>query len=208
MQFTAKSNSKCSWWSHIKQKMTKELSEMSLEELWKLFPIFLVEHKKEWTKYYDEMKAHLTVLLSDYPIERISHIGSTAINEIWAKNIVDVLIEIANNAKIIDIASCLEKNGFTVMSKAKERISLNFGYSKHGFEEKVYHIHLRYVGDNDELYFRDYLNEHPQVAKEYETLKLRLWKQYEHNRDAYTEAKTDFISNVTTKAKEKYMGRY
>ncbi len=44
--------------------------------------------------------------------------------------------------------------------------------------------HLRYVGDNDELYFRDYLNEHSEVAKEYETLKLRLWKQYEHNRDA------------------------
>ena len=23
----------------------------------------------------------------------------------------------------------------------------------------MYHVHLRYAGDNDELYFRDYLNE-------------------------------------------------
>ena len=44
-------------------------------------------------------------------------------------------------------------------------------------------------------HFRDYLNEHPAVAKEYETLKLRLRKQYEHNRDAYTDAKTDFSPN-------------
>mgnify|MGYP007053940528 FL=1 len=28
--------------------MKKKLEEMSLEELWQLFPIFLVEHKSEW----------------------------------------------------------------------------------------------------------------------------------------------------------------
>ncbi|WP_026493145.1 GrpB family protein [Butyrivibrio sp. XPD2002] len=67
-------------------------------------------------------------------------------------------------------------------------------------EFRMYLVHLRYAGDNDELYFRDYLNEHPAVAKEYETLKLRLWKQYEHDRDAYTDAKTDFISKWTAEA--------
>ena len=50
--------------------------------------------------------------------------------------------------------------------------------------------------------FRDYLNEQPIVATEYETMKLRLWKQYEHNRDAYTDAKTDFISRWTVEAQK------
>ena len=68
--------------------------------------------------------------------------------------------------------------------------------------------HLRLVGDNDELYFRDYLNDHPQTAKEYEALKLRLWKEFEHDRDAYTEAKTDFIKVVTAKGRQEYAGRY
>jgi GrpB-like predicted nucleotidyltransferase (UPF0157 family) len=72
----------------------------------------------------------------------------------------------------------------------------------------VYHIHLRYAGDNDELYFRDYLNEHPAVAKEYEALKLRLWKQFEHNRNAYTEAKTEFITKWTAEARKEYGKRY
>lgn len=53
-----------------------------------------------------------------------------------------------------------------------------------------------------------HLNEHPAVAKEYETLKLRLWKQYEHDRDAYTDAKTDFISKWTAEARKEYGDRY
>ncbi len=71
------------------------------------------------------------------------------------------------------------------------RASFNKGYTLDGFAEKVFHLHLRYSEDNDELYFRDYLIENPDIAKEYEKLKLGLWKKYEHDRDAYTEAKTD-----------------
>ena len=62
--------------------------------------------------------------------------------------------------------------------------------------------------DNNELYFRDFLNEHPQIAKEYETLKLGLWKKYEHNRDAYTDAKTGFICKWTAEARKLYGDRY
>ena len=146
--------------------------------------------------------------LAEYPVERISHIGSTAIHGICAKNIVDVMIEISENADIEEAAYTLERNGFIKMSAETSRISLNRGYTEEGFADKVYHIHLRYTGDNDELYFRDYLNEHPQIAKEYEALKLELWKRYEHNRDAYTDAKTDFIRKWTTEARRIYGNRY
>ena len=56
--------------------------------------------------------------------------------------------------------------------------------------------------------WKDSFHEHPVVAKEYETLKLQLWKLYEHNRDAYTEAKTDFISKWTAQARMEYGDRY
>ena len=188
--------------------MGKELSEMTLEELWDLFPIFLVQHDDQWNGYYEEIEAVITDLLKDYQIKRISHIGSTAIQGIWAKNIVDVLVEISKEADMEGAARILEQNGFIRMSEEKGRISLNKGYTKEGFADKVYHIHLRYTGDNDELYFRDYLNEHPQIAKEYEALKLELWKKYERNRDAYTEAKTGFIRKWTTEARRIYGDRY
>lgn len=67
---------------------------------------------------------------------------------------------------------------------------------------------LRHMGDNDELYFRDYLNAHPEISKEYEEMKLKLWKEYEHNRDGYTDAKTKFISKYTKEAKKIYGNRY
>lgn len=188
--------------------MGKELSEMSLEELWELFPISLVAHNDKWNRYYDEIESFLKIKLLECPIERISHIGSTAISGIWAKDIVDVLIEVSKDSDIENTANVIEKNGFIRMSTDARRISFNHGYTKDGFSDKVFHIHLRYVGDNDELYFRDYLNEHTQIAGEYETMKLQLWKMYEHNRDAYTNAKTEFIRKWTAKAKKVYAGRY
>uniref|UniRef100_I5AW69 Dephospho-CoA kinase/protein folding accessory domain-containing protein n=1 Tax=Eubacterium cellulosolvens (strain ATCC 43171 / JCM 9499 / 6) TaxID=633697 RepID=I5AW69_EUBC6 len=186
----------------------KDLSKMTLEELWELFPIFLVAHDDRWEESFDEVEKMLIGLLADQPVVRISHIGSTAIQGIWAKNIIDVMVEISQSVSIKDMVQILKQDGFIIMSTAKNRISLNKGYTENGFADKVYHIHLRYTGDNDELYFRDYLNEHPDVAKEYETLKLRLWKQYEHNRDAYTNAKTDFISKWTAEARKEYGDRY
>jgi len=46
------------------------------------------------------------------------------------------------------------------------------------------------------------------MGKEYGKLKLKLKEKYEHNRDGYTEAKSDFILKYTEKAKEKYVDRY
>ena len=103
-----------------------------------------------------------------------------------------MLIEIPKYIGIEEVAQVIEANGFIRMSTEDKRVSFNKGYTNDGFADKVYHIHLRYTGDNDELFFRDYLNEHSNIAKEYENLKLVLWKKYEHNRDAYTECKNGF----------------
>ena len=188
--------------------MSKELSEMSLEELWELFPIFLVEPNEKWSDYYSEIETVIRKVLNAFPIDRISHIGSTSIEGIWAKNIIDVLVEIPEQVDMEKAAQALEQNGFSRMSADVGRISLNRGYTRDGFAEKVYHLHLRYTGDNDELYFRDYMNEHPEIAKEYEDLKRRLWQMYEHNRDAYTDAKSDFIHKWTVEAQRAYGDRY
>ena len=102
----------------------------------------------------------------------------------------------------------LLQNGYLLMSESQGRMSFNKGYTPSGFAKRVFHLHLRYEGDHDELYFRDYLQEHPAVAKNYEQLKLSLWKQYEHNRDAYTDSKTDFIKKYTKEAKKLYGRRY
>lgn len=186
--------------------MGKRLSEMTLEELWKLFPIYLTAHQPCWQAWYFEEESLLKAAL--LPIERISHIGSTAVPSIWAKPIIDILLEIPKESNLCDYKALIINKGYICMSQSENRLSFNKGYTENGFAERVFHLHLRYVGDNNELYFRDYLLEHPKAAKEYEELKLRLWKVYEHNRDDYTNAKAEFVKRYTEQAKVIYESRY
>ena len=180
--------------------MSKKLSEMTLEELWQLFPIFLAEHKDCWEKYYAEEAADLKRLLPTGT--KITHIGSTAVKGIWAKPIVDILVEVDETVSLSGVGAILQDNGWIKMSETERRMSYNKGYTETGFAEKVYHLHLRYVGDNDEIYFRDYLIMHPEIAKEYEALKFELWKKFEHDRDGYTGAKSEFVKRYTALAKQ------
>lgn len=50
--------------------------------------------------------------------------------------------------------------------------------------------------------------EHTDIASEYEKMKLKLWKEYEHNRDGYTNAKAEFVKKYTNEAKLRYGNRY
>lgn len=188
--------------------MSRKLSEMTLEELWALFPIILEPHSDRWTGYYAEIERLLSDAFEGFDVRRISHIGSTAIDGIWAKPIVDVLVELGAGESMENVSDAIVHAGFIRMSASTERMSFNRGYTEQGFAEKVYHLHLRRAGDHDELYFRDYMNAHPDAAAEYERLKLDLRKRFEHDRDGYTAAKTDFIREYTEKAKAEFAGRY
>lgn len=188
--------------------MKKQLNEMTLEELWQLFPIVLKPHRDCWTQWYVEEEKQLRQLLSGSGIVRMSHIGSTAVSTIWAKPIIDILVETADQTALQRVARKLENGGYLRMSEEQNRISLNKGYTAEGFAERVFHVHVRLKDDHDELYFRDYLTAHPTAAKEYETLKRKLWELFEHNRDAYTQGKTEFVRQYTKIAKEQYCGRY
>ena len=81
--------------------MGRTLAEMTLEELWELFPIFLIEHNEKWKEYYVEIESFLQDILADYQVVRINHIGSTAAKGIWAKDIVDVLLEIGDRKSVV-----------------------------------------------------------------------------------------------------------
>ena len=188
--------------------MSKKLSEMSLEELWELFPVILTEHQSDWNKWYSEEKKMLQGILPEENVARMSHIGSTVIDNIWAKPIIDILVEVTIDTHLQNIKEILTFNGYTCMSQSDNTASFNKGYTENGFAERVFHLHLRYVGDNNELYFRDYMMEHPEVAKEYERLKLDLWNQYKHDRDGYTNAKSEFVTRYTKEAKKVYGDKY
>lgn len=181
--------------------MSHTLNDMTLEELWQLFPIVLTPHQPQWKDWAHEEIIKLSGLLEDYnPI--ITHIGSKAIHHIQAKPIIDILVEINPGADKQQIKEKMEAAGYICMSVCDIRMSFNKGYTPAGYADKVFHIHFHRIGDNDEILFRDYLIAHPEVAKGYEKLKLSLLPKYRNDRNGYTEAKTAFVRSVVDIAKK------
>jgi len=190
---------------------SKPLMEMTNEELWQLFPVILSGHHPEWEELYREERNMLRQIFGRENIRRISHIGSTAVDGLIAKPTIDVLVEIMDETDVGDLIRKMEDAGYIYLPQPGNpppHIMFIKGYTPHGFEGQVYHVHVRYAGDWDELYFRDYLRDHPATAIEYGQLKQNLLEEYKNNRDGYTDAKGDFIRQITSLARSLYPGRY
>jgi GrpB-like predicted nucleotidyltransferase (UPF0157 family) len=186
----------------------KPLDQITDEERVRLFPIILREYNPLWPSWFEEEKENLLRLVGRKDIVRISHIGSTSVPGLVAKPIVDILLEIKVDTdinKLINSFCTPEYICLNPPSIPSEPPHLMFikGYTPTGFAEEVYHIHVRYPGDWDELSFRDYLIAHPQTAAEYAALKAELYQKYRFDRDGYTLAKGGFIREVLQKAGKK-----
>ncbi|WP_455499216.1 GrpB family protein [Butyricimonas virosa] len=184
---------------------------MTNEELWALFPIILSEHRAEWAKFYEQEKDTIISALGTKNITRINHMGSTSVPGLVAKPTIDILLEIPTDTDIPFLTATLISIGYicnTQPNNPAPHLMFMKGYTPQGFREQAVHLHVRFPGDWDELYFRDYLRSHPETAEAYGKLKQNLKLRYEHNRDAYTEAKTGFIQETTRLARKELENKH
>lgn len=190
--------------------MDDQLAKLSLEALWRLFPIKLVDANPAWPRWYSAMAKQLQDALGEQVV-RLSHIGSTAVPGLLAKPTLDLLLEVSESTNFDRLEAALKPLGFFYDTNRNVRqipILFKKGYTIHGYEEKVYHLHIRFPGDYAELYFRDYLRDHPDVCDTYASLKKALLEQHPKDRDRYTNEKTAFIEDMTALARQKYPHRY
>lgn len=176
---------------------------MTSEELGELFPIIIVDYDPAWPGYYRTEADFLNSRFSDVIIST-EHYGSTSIPGLAAKPCIDILVEITSfeevNNKIVPV---LEELNYGHDSY-KGHIAFFKGYFPVN-ESLKYHLHMAPLGHPlfDGLLFRDYLRTHPEKAKEYEALKYHLAQIYRTDREAYTEAKGDFVKEIIDLAKAK-----
>ncbi len=191
--------------------MVKPLADMTNAELWKLFPIIISQPNPAWKDIYLTEKAVIGAKIGIPNIERISHIGSTAVPNLPAKPTIDILLEIKADTVLDQLISAIQGLGYIYSPQPNNpapHMMFMKGYTPEGFKGQVYHLHVRYSGDWGELYFRDYLITHSDVAKEYGKLKLELKEKYEFDRDGYTAAKTGFVKRITKLAREEMQYKY
>lgn len=172
-----------------------------------MFPVKLEHHGPAWKDCYLAEADFLQSVFGD-TIVRINHIGSTSVPGLIAKPTVDILLEICEDTDLSAVTERMRDDGYVVNTPQKDIIMYLKGYTPQGFSGQCAHIHVRYYGDWDELYFRDYLCAHPDIAEEYGMLKLALKEEYTYDRDGYTEAKSEFVNRYTQLARAEFHGRY
>lgn len=186
----------------------KGLHEMTPEELGKLFPIQVVPYSEHWVELFKSESVLIRQTLESGIALKIEHFGSTAVEGLSAKPTIDILVEIPPLTEALkeQIISKISTIGYQFIWRTDEKVPyMHFvkGYTPDGFRGDVFHIHM---GDKnhalwDRIFFRDYLRQNRQVAAEYEILKKTLAKKYKYDREAYTNAKSDFVKRITTLAK-------
>jgi len=170
----------------------------------------IVPYDPNWPQVFIEEKEHLFSCLPRELIRRIEHFGSTAVPGLAAKPIVDILVEVTDLEETrVRIAPVLEFQGYDYFwrpTHGEDGPPFYAWFIKREPQTGVrtHHIHMvegGFTGHWDRLLFRDYLIEHPDVAKEYGDLKIRLAIGFSQDRVGYTQGKSEFIVDVTERAK-------
>ena len=161
----------------------------------------VVPHDRNWFGIFEAESQQLAIAFGDNTIS-IHHIGSTSIATIYAKPIIDILVEVKDIEKVDDRNTEIAALGYVTMGE--------FGIAGRRFFCKdnergirTYHIHTFESGSpqiDRHLAFRDYMRSHPETAQEYSRLKQQLAQKYPDDIESYMNGKDGFIKEIDLKA--------
>jgi GrpB-like predicted nucleotidyltransferase (UPF0157 family) len=160
--------------------------------------ILLQNHSELWNSSYVNEVSALMKIVGKKSI-RFHHIGSTSIPGILAKPIIDILGEVESLTFLDDHQEQVEAEGYLYRGEygipgRRYIVGLSPETKKHRV-----HFHIFQKGDPEirrHLAFRDYLREHPEIAKEYERLKLDLKDKNEFDKGKYQDGKAGFCESI------------
>ena len=161
----------------------------------------LASHHKQWAKLFEKEKQRLLSVLGKIKVS-IEHVGSTAVPGLKAKPILDIVLSSPSHKLSKKIYKILEKNGYT--DHGEVGIPERHLFVRGTEEKRTHHLHVTLKNSDfwkEHILFRDYLLAHKGALTKYNTLKIKLSKQYANDRKSYTKAKNAFIQNTLAKTK-------
>ncbi len=164
--------------------------------------VMIVDYDPQWPILYQEEKGRILEAIG-HVIVAIEHVGSTAVPGLGAKPTIDIMVAVS---RLADAERCIEPlQGMGYEYEPELEVSMpQRRYFDKGPAEARIHLHMVELASEfwqRHLLFRDFLRDHPEVAREYEQLKRELAAEYGSDRDGYTEAKTSFIRSVEARAR-------
>ena len=162
--------------------------------------VVVAEYDERWPRTFALIERQLREVLGALALA-IEHVGSTSVLGLAAKPIIDIELVIASTLQFLPVKERLEKFGYIhrgpcgVPGRETFRCIIDLPW---------HHLYVCVIGAvplREHLQFRDRLRANPDVAAAYAALKRELAALYPNDRDAYTEAKTDFIRSQLADAK-------
>lgn len=153
-------------------------------------PVEIIEYDSAWPALYEAERERLMPLLAG---AELHHFGSTAVLGLEAKPVVDMIALVDDLDALI--AALVAEAGYrfpeAFNATLTHRRFLCFPSAAH----RTHHLHL--VDEHAELErrlrFRDRLRTDPVLARAYVELKRELAARHRDDREAYTDAKSEFV---------------
>jgi len=160
----------------------------------------IVPYNPDWPAAFHAEANRLRSSLGPLAL-RIDHNGSTSIPGLGAKPIIDIQVSVVSLQPLAEYEERLGAIGYVHVAHPDDSFCLFFHRPRQW--PHSHHVHLVEAGGAEErrtLAFRDYLRDHPAVARDYEKLKRDLAGTFAptvpESRESYAQAKTDFIERV------------
>lgn len=154
-----------------------------------------------WAQKFDEVKVILASVFKDKALT-IEHIGSTSIG-IKAKPLLDICVIVKDINDITEEKDAMKKFGY-LWEDGYIAPDSSFIYKLDG-DRKIENIHVVPPGHykiDEFILKRDYFRSHPDKAREYEDLKVKLNEQHPDDYPAYRAGKAAFLLEIEKLAKE------
>lgn len=168
----------------------------------KVGTVRLEDYNPEWKNSFEVEKNNLINIFKEIAL-KIEHVGSTSIEGLSAKPIIDMMVIIKRFSDFENVRSYFEKEPYSIkLDSPEDEILIRKGDESN----RTHFIHVVELGSDRQintLLFRDYLRENKDALLEYEMLKKELAIKYADDRKMYTASKNDFIQGILKKAKEK-----
>jgi GrpB-like predicted nucleotidyltransferase (UPF0157 family) len=161
-------------------------------------PVEIVEYDPEWPDRFTDQLDKVSTLLGHWLARPVEHIGSTAVPGLPAKPVIDMLAPVRSLRVAHKAVGVLEADGWLFWPEDPCR-HYRMWFLRPAPEARTHHLH---VIESDHpharalLAFRDVLRADPAWRHAYAQLKTHLAHQHGDNRNAYSNAKSDFVAHV------------
>jgi GrpB-like predicted nucleotidyltransferase (UPF0157 family) len=161
----------------------------------------LATDHETWARLFQEEAYRISQMLEERILE-IQHVGSTSIQGVYAKPILDIAIAVSSFEEAFECVPRMESLEYVYRGE--------YGIPRRHYfvkgQPRTHHVHvLEQVSEDwlDMILFRDSMRAIPELAEEYSKEKQRLAKRFPNKRKKYQAAKDEIVEHLLERARNR-----